>query len=286
MKYKLGDLIEQVNIKCGFLNYPNISGINILKQFMPSKNVGTDTSKYLRVPFGHFACNLMHVGRDEKIPMALNLSKEDVVVSNAYFIFKVIDEIHLMKEYLNILFTSPEFDRYAWFATDASVRGNLDWDRFCEIEIDLPPLEIQEKYVTVYNGLLANQKAYENGLEDLKLVCDSTIEKLKQEMIPTKLVNLIEITDNKNTNLEYNLESVRGISNGKEFIPTKAKMDGVSLSPYLIISSNEFAFVSVTSRNGEKISIAHNDNSENYLCSSSYISWMGYTKLDRKNKLI
>lgn len=81
----------------------------------------------------------------------------------------------------------------------------------------------------------------------------------------------ISISDNKNDKLEYGIESVRGISIEKKFIDTKANMEGVSLKPYAVVKPNEFAYVTVTSRNGEKISLAHNNSNETYICSSSYI---------------
>jgi type I restriction enzyme S subunit len=46
----------------------------------------------------------------------------------------------------------------------------------------LPPLAIQQKYVDVYQAMLANQQSYEQGLEDLKLVCDAYIEELRRKV--------------------------------------------------------------------------------------------------------
>lgn len=271
MKYKLLTLIEQVSVKCRVDNHDNISGINIQKRFMPSKNSGSNTSNYKIVDHNQFACNLMHVGRDEKIPIALNDDNREIVVSPAYTVFRVIDISVVDIDYLNMIFTSSEFDRYAWFCTDASIRGNLDWERFLDIEIDLPPLEIQEKYVAVYKSILDNLKAYETGLEDLKLVCDATIEKLRKKNPCEAIGNYIEQTDERNNGLE--LESVRGLSIEKKIIPTKAKMDGVSLASYKLFKPDEIAYVTVTSRNGDKITIAQNNTNDTYLVSSSYITF-------------
>ena len=47
-------------------------------------------------------------------------------------------------------------------------------------------------------------------------------------------------------------------------------MEGVSLKPYSVVYPNQFAYVTVTSRNGEKISLARNNSNEVYICSSSY----------------
>ena len=71
-----------------------------------------------------------------------------------------------------------------------------------------------------------------------------------------KLGKLIEWSDERNENLEYGLKNVKGISIKKEFIETKADMDGVSLKPYKIVKKDYFAYVPITSRNGDKISIA------------------------------
>lgn len=48
-------------------------------------------------------------------------------------------------------------------------------------------------------------------------------------------------------------------------------MKDVNLAPYLLIQPNEFAYVTVTSRNGGKISIALNDTGRTHICSSSYV---------------
>ena len=140
------------------------------------------------------------------------------------------------------------------------------------MELNLPPIEIQQKYVDIYNALLENQQSYERGLEDLKLVCDGYIEELEQTIERNQLGTYISLTNERNENLKYTINSVRGISIEKKFIETKANMEGVSLKPYAIISPNEFAYVTVTSRNGEKISLAFNNSDESYICSSSYVN--------------
>jgi type I restriction enzyme, S subunit len=266
-KYKLGKLVEPVLIKCGMPQYENVSGINIYKKFMPSRNVGVDTSNYSIVPPGHFAFNLMHVGRDEKIPVALNDTPENIVVSGAYFVFKVISETTLIKEYLSIVMTSPAFDRYAWFCTDSSIRGNLDWGRFCDIEIDLPQRHIQQKYVDVYNAMEANQRVYERGLVDLKLTCDAYIERLRRDLPHTAIGDYIEQSDERNS-IGLAQDSVRGIATSKELISTKADLEGVALSNYKVMRPYSIAYVADTSRRGDKISLAMNNTNETYLVSS------------------
>jgi type I restriction enzyme S subunit len=282
IKYQIGQLVEPISVKCGIPKCEWVSGVNIFKRFMPSRNVGADTSNYLVVPPGGFAFNLMHVGRDGKIPVAMNDTDSDVVVSSAYFVFRVTDECIILKEYLYVLMTSPEFDRYAAYCTDASVRDGLDWSRFCEFEVNLPPLPVQQKYIDVYNAMLRNQRAYESGIEDLKLTCDAYIERLRREMPHTAIGEYLEFREEKNTALAYGVDSVKGVSIEKRFIETKADMSGVSLKPYLLVEPDAFAFVTVTSRNGEKISLAHNGSDDTYICSSSYCVF----RVGKKEKLI
>ena len=77
-----------------------------------------------------------------------------------------------------------------------------------------------------------------------------------------KLRELIEFCDERNSDETYTLTSVKGISIQKSFIETKADMDGVSLRPYILVKPNYFAYVPTTSRNGEKITIAHNTSTK------------------------
>ena len=86
-----------------------------------------------------------------------------------------------------------------------------------------------------------------------------------------KLGELIELCDDRNSGNVYTLDDVKGISIKKEFIETKADMSGVSLTPYILVCPDSFAYVTVTSRNGEKITLAHNTSENTYIVSSSYI---------------
>ena len=273
-KHKLGEFTELYNERCGNPNLTvyDISGVNADKEFFePSKQAGADTSNYKNVPPDYFACNLMHVGRDKVLPIALNHSGKTKVVSPAYTIFRLKEGTPLLREYFFMMLKSEERDRYFWFHTDSSVRDGMSWDDFCNLEIDIPPLPIQKKYVDVYNAMLANQQSYERGLEDLKLVCDAYIEELRREMPSQKIGTFLELSEERNDDGKCGLDDVRGVSIEKKFIPTKADMKGVNLRPYYTIKPREFAYVPVTSRNGEKISIALNTSEDIYICSSSYI---------------
>lgn len=152
---RLGDYIQEVTLRNTELNVNNLLGININKFFMPSvaNVVGTDMSKYKIVKKRQFACNRMHVGRDKRLPVALWDEIEDIIVSPAYDVFEVIDEEVLFPEYLMMWFSRKEFDRNAWFYTDADVRGGLSWNDFCNFELPVPSIEKQREIVKEYKVL-------------------------------------------------------------------------------------------------------------------------------------
>ena len=153
---KLGKLIRKVegNKNKQLKDLP-LLGINIDKEFMPSvaNTIGTDMSNYQIVKREQFACNPMHLGRDERMPTALLLNQDEILVSPAYFVFEVIDKNIILPEYLMLYFKQPETDRLLWFKTDSSVRGGLGWNELCDIEIPVPDLQVQKDIIRQYNQI-------------------------------------------------------------------------------------------------------------------------------------
>ena len=147
-----------------------VLGINIDKFFMPSvaNVIGTDLSKYKLITKGKFACNPMHVGRDERLPVALYDEEEPAIVSPAYFMFEVVDNSILNEDYLMMWFRRPEFDRICWLHTDGSVRGGITWDDICRLELPIPPIEKQLEIVNSYKAIterIALKKKINDNLE-------------------------------------------------------------------------------------------------------------------------
>lgn len=269
-KYKLGNCVELYSERCNIPNLTewDVSGVNRDKEFFePSKQVGENTSNYKVVPVDYFACNLMHVGRDKVLPIALNHTNKEKYVSPAYTVFKIKENAQILKEYFFIMLKSNEQDRYFWFHTDSSIRDGMSWEDFCDLEISIPPLVIQQKYVAVYNAMLANQQSYERGLEDLKLTCDAYIEELRRNIPSVAIGKYLIPSDERNT-LNLSADSVRGLSVSKDMIETKANMKGVSVSNYKIVPPRYIAYVSDTSRRGDKMSLGFNRTKETFLVSS------------------
>ena len=130
--------------------------------------IGTDLSRYKLISKGLFACNPMHVGRDERLPIALYEKANPAIVSPAYFMFEIIDRDVLNEEYLMMWFRRPEFDRECWFMTDGSVRGGITWDDLCRIKLPVPSYARQCEIVESYRAItdrIALKRAENDNLE-------------------------------------------------------------------------------------------------------------------------
>lgn len=254
---RLGDYIRLVDERNSDMQVSTLLGINITKNYMPSVANATDIdlSKYKVVRKGRFACNIMHVGRDEKLPISLFVNDEPALVSPAYITFEIVDAKLLLPEFLMIIFQRSEFDRYTWFVSDSSIRGGLEWDRFCEILVPIPDdIEEQRNYVHAYNGLLNNQQCYERSLDELHFICDSYMETLAMKEGTKILGEYIQQSDERNENLE--ITNLLGVGVDKNFFPSNTKQDDLDISTYKIVRRRQFGYVTVTSRNGEKLSIS------------------------------
>lgn len=167
---RLGDYIEQVNVRNSELLDVPLLGINIDKHFMPSvaNIIGTDLSRYKLVHRNQFACNRMHVGRDNRIPIAISESDTPFMVSPAYDVFRIIDESLLNPHYLMMWFQRKEFDRECTFYTDADVRLGLPRDSFEDLRIKIPSIEEQQKIVSEYQAIENKIKVNEQICEKLE----------------------------------------------------------------------------------------------------------------------
>ena len=248
-KYKLGELIEQCDQRNSDNEYilDDVRGVSTGKEFISTKaNMdGVSLLTYKVVAQREFAYVADTSRRGEKIAIAFNTGDKPILISSIYTVFRVSQNENLVSDYLFMFFNRPEFDRYARFNSWGSARETFDWDTLCDIDIELPDLPTQQKYVDIYNAMVANQQAYERGLEDLKLICEGHFDKAKKERI-MPLGLLIESVDSRNCNNLYTEEDVKGITNNKEFSGTKADISSVDLSKFKVVQSGQFAYNSRT----------------------------------------
>ena len=277
-KVRLGDYLKIYRENCGISNLTcwDVSGVNKDKEFFePAKQVGEDTSNYKIVPPDYFACNLMHIGRDVVLPIALNRTRKPKYVSPAYTVFYLTNEEAILKDFLFIYLNSSEKDRFFWFHCDGSVRDGMDWKVFCDIDIELPPIEVQQKYVDIYQGMVNNQKAYERGLEDLKLVCDGYIEDLRRKLPSEPIGQFIKPYNERNIDGRITLE--QGINIDKQFITPQRSNS--NLNGRRIVRKGQFAYC--TQLNNENVAIAYREG-EDCVVSSVY----NVFEIEKKDKLL
>ena len=276
-KYRLGELISLCDERNSDNKYTlsDVKGISIKKEFIETKAdmAGVSLTPYILVRPDSFAYVTVTSRNGEKITLAHNTSNNSYIVSSSYVVFRVCEPDVLLSDYLFMFFNRPEFDRYSRFNSWGSARETFSWEDFCDLDITLPSIEQQRKYVDVYLALQNNLAAYQSKVEELKLVCDGYLDKLKVENEKLKIGEFIEQYDKRNSDNRLKLNSVKGISTEKSFIDTKADMNGVSLTSYKIVEANTFVYVPDTSRRGDKMAIALNRGEEPLLVSSIYTTF-------------
>lgn len=220
-----------------------VLGINIDKFFMPSvaNVIGTDLSKYKLITKGKFACNPMHVGRDERLPVALYDEEEPAIVSPAYFMFEVVDNSNLNEDYLMMWFRRPEFDRICWLHTDGSVRGGITWDDICRLELPIPPIENQLEIVNSYKAITERIALKQKINDNLEATLNTVFVKMYEETDEDSSVLLSELCSLASSKRVFAEDYV---SDGVPFYRGKEitqKRNGEPISDPLFISHNHFA---------------------------------------------
>lgn len=247
-KQKLGSFLSLCNQTNEELLYGLgcVRGVSVNKNFITTKAnmVGVSLKPYLIINPNEFVYVADTSRRGDKIAIARNTSNEVYICSSAYTVFKVSEPSKLLPEYLSLLFERAEFDRYARYNSWGSARETFDWQTFCDYEIELPPISIQQKYVDLYKAIHKNQQCYERGLNDLKLTCDAYIENLRHSIVSEEIGNYIVRKNDKNT--DNKIKTVLGLSTSKEFRVPQSRVNKKDLGGYKIVNPFEFAFVPTT----------------------------------------
>lgn len=223
LNYKrLGDYIQELKVRNIEQKAEQLLGINIDKFFMPSvaNVIGTDLSAYKLVRKYQFACNRMHVGRDDRLPIAMSSLDNEFMVSPAYDVFEIKDTKVLDPEYLMMWFSRREYDRNACFYTDADVRGGLSWSAFCNMQLPVPHIdkqrEIVKEYNTIQNRINFNQQLIQKLEETAQAIYrEWFVEGIDKENLPEGwkmgvLEYLIEFKNGKSKPFESGIYPVYG----------------------------------------------------------------------------
>ena len=280
-KYKLGELIrlEDERNSNGQYSLDNVKGISIQKIFIDTKAdmQGVSLLPYILVKPDYFAYVTVTSRNGEKITLAHNTTGNTYIVSSSYVVFSVTRPDVLNSDYLFMSFNRPEFDRYARFNSWGSARETFDWDTLCDIDIELPSLATQQKYVAIYSAMASNQQAYERGLEDLKLTCDAYIEDLRRKMPCEKIAPYIEERSERNRNNTIAL--FQGVNIDHVFTePKRVAEDSENGS---VVRTGQFAFNKVMKAHNTRLPVALREGPD-CVVSNSYQVF----EVINKNKLL
>ena len=236
----------------------------------------------------------MHVGRDERLPVAFNDSCNDLVVTSAYYVFRMRDDKsdEMLDKFLYLLLSRKEFDRLTWFYTDSSIRGNLKEKRFAEIKIPVPSLDVQREVVEAWQGLRKIKEENEGLVEPLLALCRSYLQECKKKY-PMKEIGPY-LTPHDERNSELRIKLAQGVANTKVFQDPKQVSSNSRADK--IVHPGQFAYNRATTRNGEKISIAYREgpdctvssayqvfsiSDESYLNPHYLLLWVSRPEFDR-----
>lgn len=255
-KIRLGDYIRRSTVNNRNLQYGEdlIVGVNNTGVFTTPKGStnGVNLKPYKIVETGAFVYN----------PTRLDLgsiayrTEGLCIVSHLYMVFYLTDEGKKIidPQWLFIYFRRKEFQREVTFRNFGSQRPEFNFEDMSDIVIPLPPIDIQQKYVAVYNAMLANQQSYERGLEDLKLTCETLIDDYKHKAPKISVGDILHEVDNRNT--DNSITDVQGINITKQFMPSVANTTGVDLSKYKVVQKGQFAFSGMQTGRDKCIRIA------------------------------
>ncbi|MGI6501626.1 MAG: restriction endonuclease subunit S [Anaerostipes sp.] len=258
IKYKLGDLIEQCDERnnTDLYTIDDVKGISIQKIFIETKaNMeGVSLRPYILVKPDSFAYVTVTSRNGEKITLAHNTTDNTYIVSSSYVVFKIKDSNILNSDYLFMYFNRSEFDRFSRFSSWGSARETFDWTDFCDIDIELPSILVQQKYVDVYDSMLANQQSYEHGLEDLKVLFEALIDEYKHKATKRTVGDILKEVDCRN--VDGMIPEVQGINITKQFMPSVANIHNVDLTKYKLVKKRQFAFSGMQTGRDKCIRIA------------------------------
>ena len=175
---RLGDHIREVNIRNRELRVTKLVGLTIDKAFIPSvaNVIGTDLSNYKVICREQFACSLMQVSRDGKMPVAM-FEEDEAIMSPAYPMFEVIDKTVLMPQYLMMWFSRSEFDREASYYAVGGVRGSLTWEDFCNMRLPIPSITRQREIVAEYETLTNRIRLNNQTIQHLEATAQALYRK-------------------------------------------------------------------------------------------------------------
>lgn len=264
----LGEYIEPSDERNseGKYTLDDVRGISIQKKliFTKADMQGVSLTPYKLLKPREFSYVTVTSRNGGKISLAINDTENTYIVSSSYENFRCKDVSKLLPEYLFLLLSRSEFDRYSRFNSWGSARETFDWSEFCRTEIPLPSIEVQQELVDTYNGLKALAEQNEALIEPLSKACEAFIVDCKTKYPEVELGEYIEEFDRRNSDNAIKL--VKSVSVTKEFKETNAKVNKDELSGYKLVPPYHIAYVQTT-KNEKCFANALNTSSDTYVVS-------------------
>ena len=177
-KKRLGDLIEDIDIKNSDNKIKAVKSVSVTKEF---KETGAKVNKeelsgYKLVPPRHLS--YVQTTKNEKcFANALNTSNETYVVTSVNKVIKSKDESILDIGFLHLFLRRNEFDRFAIFNSWGSAREVFSYEDLCDAQIPLPPIQIQQKIVDLYNCYEECKRIANEAREKISNLCPALVQK-------------------------------------------------------------------------------------------------------------
>lgn len=269
---RLGDYIERSTENNSDLKYGEelITGVNSSGVFASPKGstLGVDLKPYKIVHNGAFVYNPTRLDLGSLAYRTEGLC----IVSHLYMIFYLTEEGKKIidPQWLYIYFHRDEFKREVTFRNFGSQRPEFNFNDMSDIIIPLPDIQIQRKFVGIYNAMVANQECYERGLEDIKLACDAYIDNLANCKYE-KIGKYIERNKKKNQEKIFKKSDVKGFNNNGQFIEPMRLFSG-DIETFKIITQKDFVYNSRINATIDRLSVALNEG-EDLIVSPAYESF-------------
>ena len=177
---RIGDLVDLIDERNKDEKVKTLIGVSIDKCFIKSvaNTIGTDLSKYQVIRKFDFACSLMQVSRDGKIPIACLKDYDEAIMSPAYYIFRIKNTEEILPDYMAMWFMRPEFDREASYIAVGGVRGSMPWEDFCDMKLPVPDIKEQQKIVDTYNAITKRIQIKQKINENLEKTAQAIYRKM------------------------------------------------------------------------------------------------------------
>jgi type I restriction enzyme S subunit len=175
---ELGEYIEEYDKRNSDKKIKAVKSVSVTKEFKETNaKVNKDElGGYKLVPPSHLS--YVQTTKNEKcFANALNTTNETYVVTQVNKVILSKDESVLNIGFLHLIFRGVEFDRYAIFNSWGSARETFDWSELCRVRIPLPPPEVQQAIVNLYNCAEEAKNIANKAREKMKMLCPALVQR-------------------------------------------------------------------------------------------------------------